>query len=76
MRNVGYFAYFRCDEKNKPEGIRTDMSFELHEIDQMADTLILADKHKLNYDFGIQSFEFQQDAIIEEIDIISKNHLN
>jgi hypothetical protein len=76
MGSIDYYAYFRCDQNNKPDVIKTDMSFELHETEYMADVLIIADRYKLNYDFGIQSFDTKTDSVLEEVDIVSNNYLN
>jgi hypothetical protein len=70
-RKFGFFI--RCDDKNKPTEVLTDMYFELWETERMNDILSLCEKHNLKYDFGLESFDTKIDAIEQEICIVSNN---
>jgi len=73
-RKFGFFI--RCDDKNKPTEVLTDMYFELWETEKMNEILSLCETHNLKYDFGLESFDTKIDAIEQEICIVSKNYEN
>lgn len=66
----------RCDDKNKPMEVLTDMYFELWETEKMNDILSLCEKHNLKYDFVLESFDTKTDSIEQEICIVSTNSEN
>lgn len=70
-RKFGFFI--RCDDKNKPKEVLTDMYFELWETQKMNEILSLCETHNLKYDFGLESFDTKIDAIEQEICIVSTN---
>lgn len=73
-RKFGFFI--RCDDKNKPTEVLTDMYFELWETKKMNEILSLCEKYILKYDFGLESFDTKIDAIEQEICIVSNNSEN
>lgn len=73
-RKFGFFI--RCDDKNKPTEVLTDMYFELWETGKMNEILDLCESRNLKYDFGLESFDTTIDAIEQEICIVSSNCQN
>lgn len=56
-RKFGFFI--RCDDKNKPIEVLTDMYFELWETEKMNDILSLCETHNIKYDFWFRKFWYQ-----------------
>lgn len=73
-RKFGFFI--RCDDRNKPTDVLTDMYFELWDNERMEEILSLCETHSLKYDFGLQSFDTRTDSIDQEICIVSTNSEN
>ena len=73
-RKFGFII--RCDDKNKPTEVLTDMYFELWETEKINDILSLCETHNLKYDFGLESFDTKIDSIEQEICIVSTNSEN
>ena len=73
-RKFGFII--RCDEKNKPKEVLTDMYFELWETEKMNEILSLCETHNLKYDFCLESFDTKRDTIEQEICIVSTNSEN
>ncbi len=70
-KKFGYFI--RCDDKNKPVEVLTDMYFELWETEKMNEILSLCEIHNLKYDFGLECFDNEKQSIENEICIVSNN---
>jgi hypothetical protein len=70
-RKFGYVI--RCDDRNKPDEVLTDMYFELWQYEELYRILEICEKHQLKYDFALQCFNAEIDYIEQEICFLSKN---
>lgn len=72
-----HFAFIiRCDDKNRPKEILSDMYFKLYEIEKLNEILNLCEEYKLQYDFAVESYDYEIDCIEQEICFISNNYKN
>lgn len=66
-----------CDDiKRDNELVKTDMSFNLIDVDGLKKIVKYLDDYNINYDLSIQEWDVKEEEITQEIFLVRNNYKN
>lgn len=74
--SIEIYYLFRCDDKNRPNTMKTDESYSLNEYEKVYTLKEDLDSKGINYDLLIERFDTTTDEVLSNDYIVTKNDKN
>ena len=74
--SIEIYYLFRCDDKNRPNTMKTDESYSLNEYEKVYTLKEDLDSKGINYDLLIERFDTTTNEVLSNDYIVTKNDKN